>query len=361
VTAPIRILGAGPAGLTAAICLARAGRRVQVHERRSDVGLRFPGDLQGLENWSCDEDALSEIRRYGISPDFEAIRCAHLEMIAGRERFEVDAGDAGWYLVRRGNADGALDSTLRRQAESLDVDIRFGATLPPEEVDIVATGPRLGEVVGVGKGIVFETSGADTSVLLLDPLIARSGYAYLLIAAGRGVLACGIFDAFTRIDEYFEAARNRLTALREFDIRNPRTFGGVEAFSPRPRWHHGRALVVGEASGVQDLLWGFGIRTAVRSGWLAARSIIEGTDYGRAAATALIPGVRATVVARAVWELSGRKNFEPTLRFLRSRPEPVKVVRLLYTWTRGHALVYPLAVRMLGRRYSHFSAGSAES
>jgi flavin-dependent dehydrogenase len=347
--------------LSAAICLARAGRRVEVHERRSDVGLRFPGDLQGLENWSCDEDALIEIRRYGISTDFDAIRCAHLEMIAGRERFDVDAGNAGWYLVRRGNAEGTLDSSLRRQAESLDVDVRVGSTLPPEEVDILATGPRRHEVVGVGKGIVFETSGADTSVLLLDPSLARSGYAYLLIADGHGVLACGIFDSFTRIDEYFDAAKERLTSLREFDIRNIRTFGGVEAFSPRPRWRQGRALVVGEASGVQDLLWGFGIRTAVRSGWLAARSIIEGTDYGAAAAEALIPGIRATVVARAVWELSGRKNFELTLRFLRSRSDPVKFVRLLYTWTRGHALVYPLAVRMLGRRYSHFSAGSAQS
>lgn len=46
---PIQIAGAGPAGLAAAITLARAGRQVVVHELQSDVGHRFKRDFQGLE------------------------------------------------------------------------------------------------------------------------------------------------------------------------------------------------------------------------------------------------------------------------------------------------------------------------
>jgi len=38
---PIRILGAGPSGLAAAITLAAAGRDVEVYERRGDCGTRF--------------------------------------------------------------------------------------------------------------------------------------------------------------------------------------------------------------------------------------------------------------------------------------------------------------------------------
>ncbi|HUJ14156.1 MAG TPA: NAD(P)-binding protein, partial [Thermoanaerobaculia bacterium] len=34
----IRIAGAGPSGLAAAIALAKAGREVEVHEARADVG-----------------------------------------------------------------------------------------------------------------------------------------------------------------------------------------------------------------------------------------------------------------------------------------------------------------------------------
>src|SRR5690349_18267212 len=37
----IRIAGAGPSGLAAAIALARAGRTVEVHEAKRDVGSRF--------------------------------------------------------------------------------------------------------------------------------------------------------------------------------------------------------------------------------------------------------------------------------------------------------------------------------
>lgn len=48
----IKILGAGISGLTAAINLAKAGYKVDVFEKNKDVGVRFGGDLQGLENWS---------------------------------------------------------------------------------------------------------------------------------------------------------------------------------------------------------------------------------------------------------------------------------------------------------------------
>ena len=48
----IKILGAGIAGLTAAIVLAKSGHLVEVFEKNKDCGMRFHGDLQGLENWS---------------------------------------------------------------------------------------------------------------------------------------------------------------------------------------------------------------------------------------------------------------------------------------------------------------------
>ena len=48
----VKILGAGLSGLTAAINLAQIGYKVDVYEKNKDVGMRFHGDLQGLENWS---------------------------------------------------------------------------------------------------------------------------------------------------------------------------------------------------------------------------------------------------------------------------------------------------------------------
>ncbi len=63
---PIKVLGAGISGLTAAINLSKAGYKVEVFERNSDCGQRFGGDMQGLENWSEKSDVLDDLKRMGI-------------------------------------------------------------------------------------------------------------------------------------------------------------------------------------------------------------------------------------------------------------------------------------------------------
>ncbi|HEY4228639.1 MAG TPA: NAD(P)-binding protein, partial [Thermoanaerobaculia bacterium] len=87
-TRGIEILGAGPAGLSAALTVARAGRTVTLYERAPDVGRRFHGDLQGLENWTTSGDVLDELAAMGIQPtfDFTAIREGMFFDSDGRER-----------------------------------------------------------------------------------------------------------------------------------------------------------------------------------------------------------------------------------------------------------------------------------
>jgi flavin-dependent dehydrogenase len=53
-------------------------------------------------------------------------------------------------------------------------------------------------------------------------------------------------------------------------------YGGVEYPKTAKR---GQSLLVGEAAGFQDVARGFGMTYALRSGQLAARSILENLDY----------------------------------------------------------------------------------
>ncbi len=63
----INIIGAGPAGLTAAIVLAKHGLKARVYEMSSDVGHRLNGDFQWLENWSSEKDIKEILGNIGIA------------------------------------------------------------------------------------------------------------------------------------------------------------------------------------------------------------------------------------------------------------------------------------------------------
>src|SRR3989304_10556320 len=125
---PVKILGAGPSGLAAAITLARGGRRVVVHERRRVAGGRFHDDFQGLENWSSDTDVVEELAGAGIRFNFDCTPVFHGTIYDARMRPAlVRSRDPLVYLVRRGRQPGSLDSGLAEQALEAGVELRFGS------------------------------------------------------------------------------------------------------------------------------------------------------------------------------------------------------------------------------------------
>ncbi|MEJ2689531.1 MAG: hypothetical protein P8130_06190, partial [Deltaproteobacteria bacterium] len=111
-------------------------------------------------------------------------------------------------------------------------------------------------------------------------------------------------------------------------------------------------LFVGEAAGIQDLLWGFGMRTAMRSGFLAARSIIEGTDYGMAARKAFGSYLKAGVVSRFLWETLRSGDYRLIMAGVAASRNKISFLRSFYTYGALQRLLYPLALMALRRRYS---------
>ena len=81
---------------------------------------------------------------------------------------------------------------------------------------------------------------------------------------------------------------------------------GTSSAGTRPVDRSGR-LYVGEAAGLQDPAWGFGLRYALESGALAARCLFEGTDY-EVEVSRLLEPVRCTATfnRQIFWLGSGR-------------------------------------------------------
>ena len=285
----IEIVGAGPAGLTAAIVLRRAGYAVKVYEERKDVGLRFHGDFQGLENWSEEEDVLDQLRKTGITINF---RCAPFYggTLYGpsREGVEVRSDRPLFYLVRRGPVEDSLDRGLKAQALAAGVEIEFGRKMDKiHGTAITATGPKGADVIA--KGVTFETDLSDRVLGIFDDRLSPGGYCYLLVYQGRATMATVLFREFRRERECFERMKEVFQGLVSFKMENPREFGGIGNFFLRTKEGHGSHLYIGECGGFQDLLWGYGIRYAVTSGYEAAQSIIEGRAYDTLLRDQLLP------------------------------------------------------------------------
>src|SRR3989304_1869758 len=134
----------------------------------------------------------------------------------------------------------------------------------------------------------------DTAAAILDDKLAPKGYAYLLIHRGKATMATCMFKDFKKEKECFEqtieAFKNVFPSL---DITDAKEFGGYgNFFFGKPVFENSK-YYVGEAAGLQDCLWGFGMRYAMISGYLAARGIIENKDYEALIRDNLIPMQKA--------------------------------------------------------------------
>ncbi len=273
---PIEIAGAGPAGLAAALAVSTAGRNACVYERRGEVGSRFHGDFQGLENWTTQMDVLDEISALGITLDFEHTPFYEVlgfdpDGVPHRFRSQKPL----FYLVHRGSEVGSLDLALKRQAIAAGVELRFNKLvrhLP--HGGVVTEGPHRADVIAAGY--LFETDMADGAYAAISDLLAPKGYAYLLVHAGRGTLATCLFDDFHHEHQYLERTLEFFNDKLGVRMQNPRRFGGSGNFSLPQRAHKGNVLYAGEAAGFQDPLFGFGIRWALLSGSLAGKALATG-------------------------------------------------------------------------------------
>lgn len=340
--AGLEIVGAGPAGLVCAIVLAKAGRNVTVREWRGDVGARFHDDFQGLENWSGPQDVLAELAEAGVAADF-----AHHGVTEGvvfdshALPHRVQGSRPLFYLLRRGRAAGTLDRALLAQARYAGVEVRFNDRVTKTGGDMVlAGGPRRADIIAVGH--VFDTTMANGAWLAFGAELAPKGYAYLLVHGGRGTVASCMFSGFRDQAKHLAATVAYFERHAALEMRQPKGFGGFGNIRlPRTAVQGGNP-VIGEHAGFQDALAGFGLRYAIRSGRLAAESLIHGTDYAQAWQRELLPDLRAGVVNRFLFNQFGTRGVDYLIGKL-GRVDTGKALAKGYGPSPAKRILFPLA------------------
>jgi flavin-dependent dehydrogenase len=353
----IRIAGAGPSGLAAAIALARAGRNVEVHEAKRDVGTRFIGDLQIIEGASESEPVPDFLDRLGIERNFYFRAANWATFYDHRNKGRVIRSDKpyGWF-IHRGAEEGTLDRGLLAQAQAAGAKVIFNSRLSPDQADIVATGPaspdglakemtwRVGENVGrtlqsdavqsrTGESDLRSSESPELIDVYFNHKLAPGGYSYLFILDGVATFGCAIVADFKRIDSYFDHSLAAAKKLHNLEIPDDaRTGYSYMNFHLKQQSTSNGSRFVGEAAGFQDYLFGLGIRYALTSGSLAARSILEGRDYDELWQHELGTKQETSLVNRFLYESGG--NFGLSM-FVRQASRAKDFHRYLSGWHRS--------------------------
>lgn len=355
----IDIAGAGISGLTAAIHLAKNGFRARVYEKARDVGSRFRGDFQALENWTGDGDVLSLLEGMGIPPHFYHRPFKDAEVIdaLGRMYTIRTNGETGIYIVRRGGERDCLDQYLKRVALEAGVEIQFGRPAEDREVRIVAKGPQF--IRGVAHGITADVDCPDRIVVFLDDRIAPKAYAYLVIVDGKMTVASFLMEQFHRAKDCLAGTLERVKGIYGITPENARPMGGIIDFSMRSSYVDNGRICVGEYGGLQDYLFGFGMRYAFVSGYLAARSIIGGVGYDELVKGEMTNCLKASVVNRYIFEKMGNRGYRRLIHQLLRSGDILRFMKNWCGWRWHKGLIFPLARRWFERKKNFASSGPA--
>jgi len=337
---PIRIAGAGPSGLAAAILLAKAGRDVEVHEAKRDVGTRFIGDLQIIEGASERETVPQFLDRVGIERNFyfRGVDWATFYDHRGVGRV-IRSSEPYGYFIHRGAEEGTLDRGLLAQAQRAGAKVVFNSRLSPDQADIVATGPASPD--GLAKEMTWRisdnrqptTNPRELIDVYFNHKLAPGGYSYLFILDGVATFGCAIVADFKQIDSYFDHSLAAARRIHELEIpADARTGYSYMNFHLKRAATANGTRFVGEAAGFQDYLFGLGIRYALTSGSLAARSILEQRDYDELWKSELEAKQKTSLVNRFLYETGG--NFGLSM-FVRQAAHAKDFHRYLSGWHRN--------------------------
>ena len=308
----VNILGAGPAGLCAAINLGRAGEKVKVHERRSAVGMRFCPNLQGLRYLYMPPDEF--MLRLGVKATVKYHYFPRAIICTRKRKVELDcSGGSQMPFVLRGDGPGTLDRALFSEAENLGVEFEFNSRAGEKDAHIIATGSK-GEPDSAALGSVFENSDfpRDCQLVMFDDRYSPRGWYSYILPVGKDeveFVTCVSKPYIPQLAQLHAKAMKERKEIAEVvgGRKKIASFGGSASSRIPKSAFIGGKYFVGEAAGFQDPYMGFGIAYALRSGHLAARAMLGGgkEDYDALWKREFGYYLRKDAAYRLVMELAG--------------------------------------------------------
>ena len=307
----IRILGAGLSGLAAATILAKNGKKVEVYEKRKDSGARFDGDFQGLENWTSSSDFFDEMLEWGLDPNsFKSTEFREMSLIHPDNQITTPRSDRiAFRIVERGTDEHCIDQGFKRMALEAGVKIHYNTKAKPSDCVIIAAGPK--DTSAIAFGEVFKTSFPNHVSFQLNDKLAPGAYSYLIVIDGVGLICTCLWRKQKNSSRYLNETIACYEKLYpELDREPIKRVGGKGDFSIPSTYFGNGQYFVGEAGGLQDFMWGFGMRYAVTSGVMAANSLLNGTNYDAEIRKNVLPLIKLSATNRMLLDRVGDRGFK---------------------------------------------------
>ena len=328
--APIHIAGSGIAGMTAAINLSTRGKTVIIHEKHDRIGGSRDGDFEGLENWIFTHTVPEFFSICDV--DFNALPATPIFYfkvhVRGLKPVRVTSPEPFFYIVSRGTANDSIDNYMANICRANKVQFNFGKAITQEDADIYAVGK--GRAAAFIQGATIRTDQPDQVHLLLGKTFAPSGYAYLIINGGCGTIATAYKKNTSKTDpllasiDYFQEIGHDFTIEKRFASR------GSFHLSRLSQWS--RTIMVGEAGGYQDYLFGFGMRMAMYSGLAAAYKLCGEFSHAHRINNELNLKRKISFANRVLFEQLSPASVHYWVERFHSNKAPLNILRRAYDW-----------------------------
>jgi flavin-dependent dehydrogenase len=191
----------------------------------------------------------------------------------------------------------------------------------------------------------------NIAVGIVNDEFAYHAYSYLLVANGYACLCTVVARDFAKLEPCFEKTREYFVKKYKLKINSSQAVGGVGSFSLNGPYKKGKTLFVGEAAGIQDFLAGFGMRTALTSGYLAAESIVENKDYEKVAREWFGDYLKAGIANRYLWEKAGAGNYVSIFEKIAKKGDPIRFIRSMYNLNSMEEAEYLLVHEEIKKEY----------